>query len=93
MRTLAALLCLTLTVPAAAADVVARIDHSCRQFLGITVAPLGHVPLDHHIIDAAGTAVPVVIQSPTCPAARSLDRIATSLGIAQAVPAATAETP
>jgi len=60
-------------------EVHLRIQRSCRRFLGRDVRHLGHVPLDPRLSLAAHDSQPVMMQSPTCPAARALERIATQL--------------
>jgi flagellar biosynthesis protein FlhG len=67
------------TRDAEAIDVHRRIEQSCRRFLSLDVGAAGHVPLDHSLTDAAARGAPAIVQSPTSPAARAIDRIAATL--------------
>jgi len=62
-----------------AKDVHRRIDVSCRRFLGFGVGAAGSVPEDDHVTAAATAAVPLLVASPTCAAARMIERIAAQL--------------
>jgi len=64
---------------ATAAEVHRRIDVSCRRFLGFGIAAAGPVPLSKHVADSAQAEVPLLAASPTCAAARAVDRIAAVL--------------
>ena len=63
-----------------ATDVHRRIDTSCGRFLGLRIAAAGHVPLDSHVPAAAAAGAPLLVQSPTCEAARAIDRLAAVIG-------------
>ncbi len=67
----------------AAADVHRRIDQSCRRFLQITTTWLGHVPSDPRVSAAARAAMPLLVTSPTCPAAREIERMAAVLAASE----------
>lgn len=61
---------------AVAQDVHTRLHRSCAQFLGIAISWLGAVPFDSYIPLSARMGKPVNLRSPTCVAARAIDRIA-----------------
>ena len=61
---------------AVAEDVHRRIHQSCRRFLSMDVCAAGHVPADDFLARAEERGVPASSQSPLCPAARAIDRIA-----------------
>ena len=60
-------------------DVHRRIHQSCRRFLSMDVRAAGHVPADEFLARAEERAVPASSQSPMCPAARAIDRIAAKI--------------
>lgn len=70
----------------AAADIHRRLENSCRRFLSLEIQAAGQVPLDDGLPRAANEGVPASIQSPTSPAARAIDRIASMLLARPAVP-------
>ena len=56
-----------------------RIANSCQRFLQFHIGAAGEIPLDPNIVTAAEIGVPFITKSPTCPAARSFERIATRM--------------
>jgi flagellar biosynthesis protein FlhG len=58
-----------------AEDVFRRLDQVCRRFLATRLASAGQVPMDDQV-PAAATGGPFVVASPSCAAARSLNRVA-----------------
>jgi flagellar biosynthesis protein FlhG len=59
-----------------AADVLARLSASSRQFLGAVVSGLGHVRADPHVPLAVRTRRPFVVAYPGSVAARGVRRLA-----------------
>jgi len=56
-------------------------DHFRRvaaRFLGLDILPLGYVPDDQHVPKAVKKQVPLLHAYPHCPAAKGIDRIASS---------------
>ena len=72
---------------ASAVDVHGRISQSCRRFLALQVRPAGRIPPDDSLARAADHAVPATILSPTCPAAKAIDRITAVLVASVTAPA------
>jgi flagellar biosynthesis protein FlhG len=62
--------------PGVASDVFTRLQQSCQRFLGETLEFGGAVPLDTLLTVAGEARIPVVLNTPTCPAARAIERIA-----------------
>jgi flagellar biosynthesis protein FlhG len=62
-----------------AADCLARLCASSRQFLGCVVAPLGHVPFDPRVPRAVRARRPFLVEAPGSAAARGVRRIARAL--------------
>ncbi len=62
--------------PGVASDVFQRLEQSCQRFLGKTLEFGGAVPVDTLFAVAGESRVPVVLHTPTCPAARAIERIA-----------------
>ena len=60
-------------------DVQTRIAKSCERFLKLPLGDGGAVPLDDHVISAAEIGVPLMTKSPTCRAARAIERLAATL--------------
>ena len=56
-----------------------RIARSCERFLQIQLESASAIPLDEHIAAAAEIGVPVMTKSPTCRAARAIERLAATL--------------
>jgi len=64
---------------AEAADVLARLEASSRQFLGVVVTPLGHVRLDPHVPRAVRARRPFLTEYPQAIASRGVRRLARAL--------------
>ena len=64
----------------AAARTHARLSHTARTFLGVTVADYGYVPADAAVVRAVGARRPVAVAAPGCPADRAFRSVATHLG-------------
>lgn len=64
---------------AEAADVLARLGASCRQFLGAVVTPLGHVRSDPHVPLAVRARRPFLLAYPHAVASRCVRRLALDL--------------
>ena len=62
--------------PAEADEVLARLTASCREFLGMVVAPLGHVRADPRVPRAVRARRPFLIASPSSVASRGVRRLA-----------------
>ncbi len=58
-----------------AANVATRLQRVARQFLGLSVEYLGHVPMDRHVPLAVRARVPAVIRYPHCSASVCIDDI------------------
>lgn len=67
------------TDPAAAADVHARIDHSCQRFLGSGVELAGDVPFDTHVGIAARNRLPLCLRWADSPAGRAIETLAVEI--------------
>ncbi|MHB8968989.1 MAG: MinD/ParA family ATP-binding protein [Pirellulaceae bacterium] len=65
--------------PAQGEDVHRRIDQSARRFLQCEIGSLGSVILDSQVVRSASLAVPLMLEAPACPAARSIEAIAATL--------------
>jgi flagellar biosynthesis protein FlhG len=61
------------------AEVLARFEASCRQFLGAVVTPLGHVRADPNVSAAVRARRPFVVAYPAATASRSLRKVARDL--------------
>ena len=61
---------------AAAENVQARMDRACRRFLAVQARACGQVPFDPAVAAAAEAAAPLVLTTPSSPAARHIDRLA-----------------
>jgi flagellar biosynthesis protein FlhG len=72
---------------ASAIDVHGRISQSCRRFLALQLRAAGRIPPDDCLARAADHAVPATILSPTCPAARAIQRITAVLAASISAPA------
>ena len=57
-------------------DIQQRLQSSCEQFLNIDLSPCGQIPLDPLVGDAAELGVPFMTKSPTCQAARAMEKLA-----------------
>ena len=55
-------------------DAYARLDQSCRRFLGIETTCLGYVPIDLFLTESEGSAMSA--RSPESPAAQTINHIA-----------------
>jgi flagellar biosynthesis protein FlhG len=64
---------------AEAADCLARLSASSRQFLGMVVSPLGFVRSDPHVPQAVRSRTPFVTAYPSSLAARGVRRLAETL--------------
>ena len=56
-----------------------RIARSCERFLQLQLNSTCALPLDEHVAEAAEIGVPVMTKSPTCSAARAIERLAAKL--------------
>jgi flagellar biosynthesis protein FlhG len=65
--------------PMQATDVHRRLDRSCRQFLGLGIAMLGHVPQDEQVKRAVANARPFVLNAPSSPAACAVQHLTAAL--------------
>ena len=65
--------------PAEAAEVLARLTASCREFLGMVVSPLGHVRADPNVPRAVRSRRPFVVAYPSSVASRGVRRLAEAL--------------
>lgn len=65
-----------------AMEVHQRLAASCRRFLGLNVEWAGAVPLDGMVANLAVSTRPSVLQSPTLPSSRAMDRLALRLAVA-----------
>ena len=61
-----------------AGDVYRRLERSCQRFLAVPLLAGGMVPLDKHVPEASQAGVPLIMRSPGCPAARSIDHLAST---------------
>ena len=55
-----------------------RFRRAASRFLGVDILPLGYVPDDQHVSKAVKRQVPLLHAFPHCPAAKGIDRIASS---------------
>ena len=65
--------------PAVARDVLQRLAHACRRFLGIRLHDAGHLAADPEVAAAATRAEPPVIAAPGCDATGRFKRLARTL--------------
>jgi MinD-like ATPase involved in chromosome partitioning or flagellar assembly len=65
--------------PAPARLAAARFARATRRFLGRSLVPLGQIPFDASVRDAAAAGVPVVRKFPACPASQAMERICARL--------------
>lgn len=63
----------------ASAEVQRRIVYSCQRFLGLTPVTGGIVRIDGKLADAAQHGTPLILQCPTCPAARDIEAVAAAI--------------
>ena len=56
-----------------------RIGSSCERFLHLSIEMGGIIPLDEHVNSAAEIGVPFMTKSPTCLAARAVEKLAIHL--------------
>jgi flagellar biosynthesis protein FlhG len=71
-----------------AGAVARRLTRVARQFLGLSIECLGHIPTDRHVPQAVRSRVPVCVRHPNCIASLAMERICEQL-----VPEATARAP
>lgn len=64
-----------------AQEVYQRLSQSCGRFLGHRTEWAGYVPLDPALAALSAPTRPAIMQSPTLPASRALDRLATQLNL------------
>lgn len=64
---------------AEAHDVLDRLAAGSRQFLGVSVVPLGHVRFDASVPPSVRSRTPFLVGAPNAPAARGVRRIARDL--------------
>ncbi|MBI85613.1 MAG: hypothetical protein CMJ81_20660 [Planctomycetaceae bacterium] len=58
------------------ADIQQRLQNSCQQFLNVNLSPCEQIPLDPLVRDSAELGVPFMTKSPTCQAARAMEKLA-----------------
>ncbi len=66
-----------------ACAVTRRLTHVVRDFLGLSIEPLGHIIADHHLQYAARDRRPVILAYPECPASGCLRNISDRLAPAR----------
>jgi flagellar biosynthesis protein FlhG len=64
-----------------AQEVYQRLSQSCGRFLGQRTDWAGFVPLDPALAALSAPTRPAIMQSPTLPSSRALDRVATHLNL------------
>ena len=62
--------------PSVARDVFRRLEQSCQRFLGQAMEFAGRIPLDTMLAVAGEVRIPAVLRTPTSPAARAIEQIA-----------------